>query len=759
MFFKKILFPLLLLCIIKLNAQTTFYNLNTLQKIEIKFLQANWDYQMDTAKYGKGGDIMALWVKINGIQYDSVGVRYKGSSSYDSTYNKNPLHITLNAFKNQNHQGFADVKLGNSYADPSMIREVLSYSILKNYMDCPRANFAQLYINATYRGVYANDEAVNKQFCYDHFYSSSGNFFKCNPVVVPGPSTKSNLKNIPLAIDSSGYYNYYELKSNVGWNNLVAFTNTVTNVTANIETAMDMDRAIWMLAFDNVLVNLDSYMGVFAQNYYLYKDNNARYNPIVWDLNMSFGGFPFVGFSNTSMGSLPIANLQTLTANIHSADQYWPLINAVQNNPMFKRMYIAHMRTILNEMFVSNSYTTMAAQMQSVIDTAVQSDPFKFYTYPQFQNGMNTNVSVGSYSVPGISTLMASRIAYLQSTPDFTYTTPAISLITASSLTPAINSTVTITAKVLNTNTNAVYLGYRYFNSDRFTRVLMYDDGLHNDGPAGDNVYGAPFVFSSGQAQYYIYAENNNAGMFSPQRAEHEFYTLVGIPVAGPGQVKINEFIANNLNGVKNEYLLNADWIEFYNSTNSMLDMTGLYLTNDFAYHGKFCFPKNSFIPAYSYLIVWADKAVSTATFVHCNFKLTQAGDRVMLSNPAGAILDSARFGAQITDVSTGRCPDGVGTFTTFVIPTFKLTNCPVGINELTNINSSLVVYPNPSSNYFYVKTSDNNNSVIEITNSFGQLIYRFKETGLIKINCVGWASGIYFLRCDNFTSKIIISN
>ena len=25
--------------------------------------------------------------------------------------------------------------------------------------------------------------------------------------------------------------------------------------------------------------------------------------------------------------------------------------------------------------------------------------------------------------------------------------------------------------------------------------------------------------------RYYVYAENANAGMFSPQRAEHEFYT------------------------------------------------------------------------------------------------------------------------------------------------------------------------------------------------------------------------------------------
>lgn len=51
----------------------------------------------------------------------------------------------------------------------------------------------------------------------------------------------------------------------------------------------------------------------------------------------------------------------------------------------------------------------------------------------------------------------------------------------------------------------------------------MYDDGNHNDGAAGDGNYGTSFVVSSGKMEYYVYAENNLAGIFSPARAEHEF--------------------------------------------------------------------------------------------------------------------------------------------------------------------------------------------------------------------------------------------
>lgn len=56
----------------------TFYDINTIQTISITFSQSNWDYMLDTAKAGSDGYIMAQSVTINGTQYDTVGVKYKG---------------------------------------------------------------------------------------------------------------------------------------------------------------------------------------------------------------------------------------------------------------------------------------------------------------------------------------------------------------------------------------------------------------------------------------------------------------------------------------------------------------------------------------------------------------------------------------------------------------------------------------------------------------------------------------------------------
>jgi hypothetical protein len=476
---------------------------------------------MDTAKAGKEGYVMAQWVKINGIQYDSAGVKYKGNSSYNATNGKNPLHIALDEFKEQSHEGFKDIKLGNNYSDPSMIREVLGYDLLKNYMDCSRANFAKVYINGAYYGVYSNAESVNKQFYEDHFGSKTHTAFKCNPVITPGPATKSNLKYI--SNDSSNYFNYYEVKSDAGWNELVKLCDSVTNYPASLENNIDMDRAIWMLAFNLTLDNLDSYSGAFCQNYYLYKDA-GRFNPIIWDLNMCFGGLPFVGSSTVSLGSLSIAQLQQLSLSTHSTDVHWPLINQVMANATYKRMYAAHAKTIVNEMIASNYYQTKATTFQTLIDTSVQSDPVKFYSYTQFQNGMSANVSVGSYSVPGISTLMAARNSYLQSQSEFTLVAPTVTNVMYSPSLPTVGDTLWITAAL--SNQNYTYLGYRANIFAKFKKLQMYDDGLHHDGTAGDGVFGQKIVTGSTTMQYYIYSENSNAGIFSPARAEHEFYSI-----------------------------------------------------------------------------------------------------------------------------------------------------------------------------------------------------------------------------------------
>ena len=289
-----------------------FYDKTTVQTIEIFFTQANWDALMDNLAQTTEDYLLADSVRINGVVYDSVGVKYKANSSYNPNNNKNPMHINLDwVHSNQDYQGYTEVKLQNGFMDPSMIREVLSYAILENYMDCPKSNFANVYINGTLRGLYSSAQSIDDRFNTDHYYDHAGSFFKCNPIggAGPGGGTSPDLKY--LGTDTALYANGYELKSTYGWTNLVDMINTLNNNFTSIEDKLDLDRAIWMLAFNNVWVNLDSYNGSFRQNYYLYRDINNRFVPTIWDLNMSFNGFP--GGTGTGTGGATLDPMSNST--------------------------------------------------------------------------------------------------------------------------------------------------------------------------------------------------------------------------------------------------------------------------------------------------------------------------------------------------------------------------------------------------------------------------------------------------------------
>ena len=72
-------------------------------------------------------------------------------------------------------------------------------------------------------------------------------------------------------------------------------------------------------------------------------------------------------------------NQNSLTSKIFSSNQY-------------KRMYVAHMRTIINEYFSNNQYHTRALQLQQLIDASVVADPNLFFPYATFQSNINSTI-------------------------------------------------------------------------------------------------------------------------------------------------------------------------------------------------------------------------------------------------------------------------------------------------------------------------------------------------------------------------------
>ena len=406
-------------------------------------------------------------------------------------------------------------------------------------MEAPRSNYGKVYINGSYHGLYTNSESVNSDFQNNYLYSDKNNTrIKCNPQNVFNGGSSLDY----LGADSSLYYGFYEMKSDASWQDLIDLTYTIENSVNTIENSMDIDRAIWMSAFNNVLVNLDSYSGPFRQNYYLIKDDNNRMNAIIWDLNECLGGFKMV---NQGPGGGGQTDLTQLDPMLREGDDDWPLLDLIFSNSTYRKMYIAHMRTILYENFTNNWYAERGLQLQNLIKTDVQADPNKFYNYDDFISNLNNDVNIGGGgpgggNVNGIISLMNARSEFLSTHNELNSIPPIIG--TLSATTDVVSSYSTSNLIVDVEDASYVYLAYRFRPQERFLKLQMFDDGDHNDGAANDGIFGVSIDVDALDMQYYIYAENSEAGIFSPERAEHEYHNL---PIVG--SLVINEFMASNI--------------------------------------------------------------------------------------------------------------------------------------------------------------------------------------------------------------------
>ena len=701
------LIPLAFLFQSSLKAQS-FYDIGTIQEIKIVFSQSNWDYMLDTAKSGSEGYLMAQTVAVNGTVFDSVGVKYKGNSTYKANQNKNPWHIELDTYKTQDYQGFKDIKLSNVAKDPSFLREVLSYEVARKYMVAPKSNYAVVFVNGTQIGLYSNSEAISKTFVKQHLFSNKETFIKCNPPAGAGPGTSDYPNLVYEGTDSADYYAGYELKSDHGWHDLIAFADTLKNHITAIEEFLNVDQTLWMHAFNNGLVNLDSYSGGFAQNYYLYRMQNGQFYPIVWDMNESFGQFSMTG-------TLSLTNTTSkaqMTHMLHSNDASWPLIQKLLNVPMYKRMYLAHLKTIMNENFAANSGTnaslfyTRAQAVHSLIDNAVNADPNKLTTYAQFQSNITTDVSSGGGggpggggpgggSSPGLRNLMDARATYLLGLSDLSSTQPVISNIVANVI-GTIPSSGFITANV--TNATAVYINVRDSSDGKYTRSQMYDDGQHGDGVANDGVYGASIFLPTIQKQFYIYADASTIGKFSPERAGFEFHT-VGFQTPTSGLV-INEFMASNDGTIADSNGDYHDWIELYNASNAPINLGDYALTDDLNNPSKFELP-NTVLAAGDFVLFWASSSAQNDPY-HAPFKLSKSGEEIALFyDPLGAAdtVDYISYTAQTTDVSYGRTYDASPNWVTFITATPDASNGVLDLDEQQG--PGLTIFPNPHSGEF----------------------------------------------------------
>jgi hypothetical protein len=532
---KKLLLSLITILPIIVAAQggkavRPLFDKKSIGEMRLTLPTKNWVDALDSMRiYGMG--LMDGSISVDGLKYEGIGVRFRGDKSYQTGLKRNPFTFVLNN-KNgeQNHQGYTSLKLSSALRDPSMVREVLFYEIAAKYMPAPQANYVKLYVNDEYLGIFVNIESIDKQFLQTNFGSAGNAFFKAGVDYKPEVPTacKQNIYgSLEYEDNIDCYKGNFEMNSASGWSDLQELTRILNGADpSKIERVLDVDRALWMLALNNVMVNLSSYSGNYSINYYLYKDNNGRFQPVHWDLNLAFGSF-----KNTGRGSdLNLKELQNLDPLLHADNPYKPLISKLlgMKDPLYKKIYLSHVRQIVDENFANGAYEKRAQELQGMIVVPFNDDKYKAYSLDDFQRSLGETVGKKS-KIPGIAELMSKRARFIKAHPELTPLPSAISEVSVQGRgkfeTQKVN-TFNISARA-DRFPQRVFVHYRFADNEPFKAILMNEEAASNL-PSGTKSYTAAIEAASADAvlTYYIVAENPGSVAFAPLNYVGKPYTV-----------------------------------------------------------------------------------------------------------------------------------------------------------------------------------------------------------------------------------------
>jgi gliding motility-associated-like protein len=163
-------------------------------------------------------------------------------------------------------------------------------------------------------------------------------------------------------------------------------------------------------------------------------------------------------------------------------------------------------------------------------------------------------------------------------------------------------------------------------------------------------------------------------------------------------QVLINEYCAANVAVNTDNFGENSDWIELYNAGVAAVNLNGYWLSDKVADIQKWQIPAINLNPG-GRVLIWCSGRNITAGPYHTNFGLTQSegDDHVILSDPAGTILDSTNVRRCFRNQSRGRSGDGGASWGVFTTPTPNAANgTAVLYAERPNMDLAGGIYAGP---------------------------------------------------------------
>ncbi len=306
------------------------------------------------------------------VTVNKVAIRFKGnSSSAPSQRHKRSFLIRFSEYENdQRFLGLRRVSFDNGIQFGSVFSEPIITEILRHQgIKTHRCNYARLFLNDKYYGVYVNVERIDESFIEHHLPDANGMLFKVDE---GGPG--GNLQF--LGDNPASYERAFEAETKSakkGRDQLVEFIKMINqspanDFAANLDSKMEVDDFLRTTAVMLFSGAFDQLTGWNPHNYYLYCDEKGdRWRYLPWDLD--------VGFCETAFGRVHVlADWNAAWPVVGQTPN--PLMERIVSDPALLERYRQTARTILDEYFQPERLCTVIDARYALIKEDLLADPF-----------------------------------------------------------------------------------------------------------------------------------------------------------------------------------------------------------------------------------------------------------------------------------------------------------------------------------------------------------------------------------------------
>lgn len=198
--------------------------------------------------------------------------------------------------------------------------------------------------------------------------------------------------------------------------------------------------------------------------------------------------------------------------------------------------------------------------------------------------------------------------------------------------------------------------------------------------------------------------------------------------VRSAGPIRINEIMTSNSSTLSIEDGTSPDWIEVANIGNAPVNIGGYALSKATNSAQVFTFPEMT-LEAGECVLVYADSKLrnDAGESLHAPFRLSSAGDPLLLFNRSGTAIDTVNIPAVVRDSSYARVSDSAWEVSTMVTPGLlntqenyqalhqKVDNSPVILSEIMSSNAS-TLKADEGLYYDYIEITNRSGETVDLT-------------------------------------------